>query len=151
MIIKDNADNPYAIKDDSMLVHTVDYLGPKARVVSVPLAKFIKDHLNLLPCFTNLVFKPNNVGLGERELNTWAGFNAKLVTKVDMDKVEPWLNHVRDVWADGDELIYRYIMSWIKQVATHPERPSGVALAIRGEQSTGKTMVADLFSRQCLW
>ena len=138
VVVKDNAETPFAIKNLQSLVHTVAWGGSTQE-----LPAFIKANKNLLPCFSSIVFKPNDVGLKPNELNTWPGFRAQLVQEVGMELVLPWLNHIRDVWASGDEHYYRYIMSWLHHILTHPEVPSEKALVIMGEQGAGKTITGD--------
>ena len=86
------------------------------------LHQFVERHLNTLPCFSSIVFKPNGIGLLKDEFNMWPGFQAKRVPEVDMTKVTPWLQHIRECWAAGDEGYYRYIMSWLKQVRPTPAK-----------------------------
>ena len=147
VMVKDGLAEPFTMKEAASLEHTVTYWidcgNGEQTLKTIPLQKFMEEHLNLMSCFNKVVFKPNDVALQPREFNTWGGFQAKLVTNIDMDKVNPWLGHIRDVWANGDEHTYRYIMSWFKQGFTSPETPCGVALLIRGDQGAGKTMVAD--------
>ena len=150
VMVKDNIDNPYAMKELKDLFHTVCYYVVNSKGDKVlneqRLSKFIEINLNLLPCFSNIVFKPNGVELNPWELNTWAGFRAKPVETINMEMVNPWLTHIRDVWADGNDQYYRYILSWIKHIVSHPERPSEIALIIKGAQGIGKTMVAQFLA-----
>jgi hypothetical protein len=166
VIIKDHTDNPFAVKKLNDLIHRVCYTDDdndndgeastdedsersqkKIKIKCVPIRSFVEKHLNLMPCYNRIVFKPNNIGLEPREINIWANFKANQVDQVDMTFVQPWLNHIREVWASDNDHLYRYIMSWIKQVLTHPERPSGIALIIHGKPGSGKTVVAEFLSR----
>jgi hypothetical protein len=148
IIVKEHADVPFAIKKLKDVMLSVSYYATdedsaaeehadedadeeppskpkkpkKLKILRVTFEAFVKKHINEMPCYSRVVFKPNDVGLQPNEVNTWAKFKATRVEKVDM---QPWLNHIRDVGASGNEHLYRYIMSWIKQILKHPERPSG--------------------------
>ena len=147
-VVKDNAETPFAIKTLQSLVHTVAWMSPldtkgNQHRVTQELPAFIKANMNLLPCFSSIVFKPNDVGLKPTELNTWPGFRAQLVQEVNMELVQPWLDHIREVWSSGDDHYYRYILSWLHRILTHPETPSEIALVIMGDQGAGKTLPGD--------
>ena len=151
VVVKDNTESPFAMKCLRDLLHTVSWMSPpddegKREVETQPLSCFIKKHLNSLPCFSSIVFKPNDVGLRKTELNTWPGFRANIVGVVNMDLVNPWLDHIRHVWADGNEDHYRYILSWLRHVMKHPETPSGIALVMQGAQGAGKTLPGDFLA-----
>src|SRR5210317_1642792 len=108
------------------------------------LQKFMIKHPLKFPIYNKIVFKPNNVGIKRNELNTWAGFKAQEVDDVDMDVVNFFSNHIRDVWANGNEEYYKYLMSWIAQVIKHPEKKTDVAILLQGGQGSGKTLPCDI-------
>ena len=51
--------------------------------------------------------------------------------------------HIREVWADGDENIYQYIISWIAKIVKTPWDKTMVAIVIQGVQGAGKTIICD--------
>ena len=108
------------------------------------LQQYMIDECLKFPLYTKMVFKPNDVGLGNNELNTWAGFKAQKVGDVDMDIVNVFLNHIKDVWANGNEEYYRYLLSWIAQVIKTPEKKTEVAIVLQGGQGSGKTLPNDI-------
>ena len=78
------------------------------------------------PSFT---YDPRSSSAGPT-LNLFRGFAASsspLVTNGNVI-IQPILDHIRTVWADGDEDTYAYIMSWLATIA-HGRR-TGVALLI---------------------
>lgn len=66
-----------------------------------------------------------NVGVADNELNIWTGFKAQLVDNVDMSLVNPWLDHIHQVWADGDDAIYYWMLCNADRHAQHGWRPAG--------------------------
>jgi hypothetical protein len=57
--------------------------------------------------------------------------------------------HILEVLAAGSEQYAAYITRWVANALQHPDRPSGVALVLRGRKGTGKglfcTLLTDLF------
>ena len=47
-----------------------------------------------------------------RVLNTFGGFKAKFVDKVDMGIIQPVLDHISVVWANRDTQCFQFIMNW---------------------------------------
>ena len=118
--------------------------GPVEEVKNWTLQTYMIKHPLKFPIYNKIVFKPNDVGLSKNQLNTWAGFKAQLVHNVDMGIVNVFINHIRDVWANGNQEHYKYLMSWIAQVIKHPEKKTDVAVLLQGGQGTGKTLPCDI-------
>ena len=118
--------------------------GPKEDVKYWDLQTFMIKNPLKFPIYNKIVFKPNDVGLLRNELNTWSGFKAQEVCDIDMDIVKVFTNHIRDVWANGKEEHYKYLMSWIAQIIKHPEKKTDVAILLQGGQGSGKTLPCDI-------
>jgi len=106
----------------------------------ITLQKLMIDNPLKFPLYNNLVFKPNNHKLKKNELNTWSGFIAQEVKEINMSLLQPILDHFRDVWADGDETNYKYIMSWLAQIIKTPWKKTEVCIVLQGGQGDGKTL-----------
>jgi hypothetical protein len=74
--------------------------------------------------------------------NLWRG-HAEL-PKANPDLAMPWLNHVRENLADGDDKLFEWIVSWFAWPIQFPRRRSGVSLVIRGGMGTGKTVTGKI-------
>lgn len=75
--------------------------------------------------------------------NLWRGF-----------AVEPaagdcslYLTHILDNVAQGDKLIYKYILAFMADAVQNPGRLPGVALVMRGDEGTGKGTLATEFGK----
>ena len=75
--------------------------------------------------------------------NLWQGF-----------AVEPkegdcslFLDHVRDNVCQGDEEIYRYVLSWMARAVQRPNEPGEVAIVLRGGRGVGKSLFAKEFGK----
>jgi hypothetical protein len=108
------------------------------------LQKYMIKNPLKFPIYNKIVFKPNDAGIKRNELNTWAGFKAQEVNDIDMDIVKFFTNHIRDVWANGNEAYYNYLISWLAQVIKHPEKKTDVAILLQGGQGSGKTLPCDI-------
>ena len=47
-------------------------------------------------------------------------------------------NHIHDVICSGNEEHFQYLIRWMAYGVQHPDRPIGVAIALRGEEGAGK-------------
>ena len=116
----------------------------KEKEVKCTLQDYMINEALKFPLYNKIVFKPNDVGIKRNELNTWAGFKAQEVCDIDYDLIKVFTNHIRDVWANGNEEHYKYLMSWIAQIIKHPEKKTDVAILLQGGQGSGKTLPCDI-------
>jgi hypothetical protein len=72
--------------------------------------------------------------------NLFTGFKATLLPKdqIDMDMIEPVLSHLKNVWADKDEKLFKYLLAWHADVIQNPRDKCGTSLAVFGLQGSGK-------------
>jgi hypothetical protein len=103
--------------------------------------------------YFTMQFVPRLLGNKEGIYNMFHGFNypveaAKLLT-FDMSEVQPLLDHVRLIWAQGDERVYNYILNWFAQVYQTPRQQTKVALVVRGSKGSGKGLMME-FMKQIL-
>jgi len=108
------------------------------------LQKYMIKNPLRFPLFNQIVFKPNNVGVKRNDLNIWSGFKAQEIEDVDMDIINVFTNHIKEVWADNNEEHYKYIMGWLAQVIKTPEKKTEVAILLQGGQGSGKTLPCDV-------
>jgi hypothetical protein len=82
-----------------------------------------------------VVFEPGGpTDIPNDMLNIWRGFG------VD-PKQGDWSlmrNHIHDVICSGNEEHFQYLIRWMAYGVRHPDRPIGVAIALRGEEGAGK-------------
>lgn len=85
--------------------------------------------------------------------NTFRGFKHKFIEnfKVKMDLINPILNIIREIWANGVEEHSEYVINWLAHKVQHPEKKIGVSLVVRSElQGTGKGTVFTAISKHVL-
>ena len=67
-------------------------------------------------------------------LNLWRGFGVE-------PKQGDWSlmrKHIHDVICSGNEEHFQYLIRWMAYGVQHPDRPIGVAIALRGDEGAGK-------------
>jgi hypothetical protein len=84
------------------------------------------------------VFEPGGaLAVSDDMLNMWRGFGVE-------PKQGDWSLmrvHIRDIICWGNEEHFAYLIKWMAYGVQHPDRPIGVAIALRGEEGTGKGFV----------
>ena len=70
----------------------------------------------------------------------YTGFDNDVLDECDEQMIKPYLDHIREIIADGDEKIYQYIINWLSFIIQNPDAKTGVALVITGDQGTGKNV-----------
>ncbi len=124
--------------------YTIELNGQESPPIKTDLQKYMVDNPLSFPLYNKIVFRPNNVGVKKAELNVWGGFKAQEVETIDMEIVNVFNKHVKEIWANNNEEYYKYIMSWIAQVIKTPEKKTEVAILLQGGQGTGKTLPCDI-------
>lgn len=69
--------------------------------------------------------------------NTFQGWNFEPTEKADYNLID-W--HVKYVLCDGNETDYNYLLDWIAHLLQFPNEKPGVAIVMRGEKGTGKSL-----------
>ena len=122
----------------------------KKDVEKISKKKFI-DVLNMMDksriTYHNRVFDPKEVN--PDDFNTWPGFRADLVTEedIDMNLIEPFLNHIRKVMSNCNDKVYGFVLNWLAQIVQEPWKKMGHALLFVGQEGAGKGRFLELIRR----
>ena len=75
--------------------------------------------------------------------NLWNGFNISKSMADEFDETEAQFlcDHILNIWCDGDEKKYNYVMNLFAHYIQKPHKKSGVLLALRSKQGGGKGIV----------
>ena len=65
-----------------------------------------------------------------------------------MQIVDVFTKHVKEVWANNDDIVYKYILSWLAQIIKTPYKQTGVAILLQGGQGSGKTLPCDILQER---
>jgi len=101
--------------------------------------------------YGHLVFDPSKEPLtevpsahGGKDFNLYPGLAVNPSTEGSCDL---FLTHIRDVVANGDEVIYRWVINWLASIVQLPQKLPGTALVLRGSQGAGKSFVGEVLER----
>lgn len=97
-------------------------------------------------CYNALIFQPYSpiqTPPQNNDFNLWQGFRAQVVDKVDESKISLILNHIKEVWAGGNEECYRWILSWYAHIIQKPNVKTQKCLTLVSEQGAGKNVISD--------
>ncbi|MDL2307808.1 DUF5906 domain-containing protein [Desulfovibrio sp. OttesenSCG-928-C06] len=105
----------------------------------VPIAREWLNHPDRRT-YDGIIFYPGETlpkAYGTNLFNEWRGFNIQ-----DVQGEFPLLEqHLRHIWCRDNEQHYRYLLIWLADLIQHPERKSGIALVVKGEKGTGKSII----------
>lgn len=90
--------------------------------------------------YDGIVFYPGGTLLntyGDNLFNEWRGFYVQ-GKQGEFPLLE---QHLRHIWCRDNEQHYRYLLVWLADLIQHPERKSGIALVVKGEKGTGKSII----------
>ena len=157
----------YVVKDydgvrDTFTFSMLDLKRFRALMTDINLGRYLKDVSG------RLVEKPVNAwmiydsGINKNYLmkdglrffderknifSVFGGYDFKRSDYVDTNKIELFLNHVRDVIARGDDVVYEYILNWFAFILQKPSDKTEVAIVITGKEGTGKNAFTNVLSK----
>jgi hypothetical protein len=86
---------------------------------------------------------PNNIGLRHRHLNLWLGWG----TEPAPGDCSTIVDHIERVIAGGDDRKAKFILDWCADIIQNPTRKPGVAIVLRGNEGTGKSVLGAILRR----
>ncbi len=96
-----------------------------------------------------ITFNPRVVGDVNGYFNMWSGF--KLEKKDGTDKCQGLLDHMKNIYCNGNEDHYKYLLGWLAHMIQKPWEKPGVAVILQSkEKGTGKSTLFDLFIKPLL-
>ena len=75
------------------------------------------------------------------------GYDFKELDEVKKEVIEPFLQHIKEVIANNNEEVYKYILVWIASILQKPNFKAGTALVILGNQGTGKNVFTNVICK----
>jgi len=92
--------------------------------------------------YDRIVFEPG-VQDTSPSFNWWRGWGVES----RMGDCSKFLAHVRDNICEGDENLCQWVLAWFAQIFQDPKKKPGTAIALRGRQGTGKTIVGQVIGK----
>jgi hypothetical protein len=100
-----------------------------------------------LPTYAKIVCKPKTDTVLRGELNIWEPFLADVPRDVNIEKVEPILKYMREIIADGDEALFKYLVSWLRHICKYPWKKTGKVIVLQSDkQRAGKGTFVNWFA-----
>ena len=107
--------------------------------------------------YSEIIFEPKKDTTFTNQFNVWSGYNIPFEVLnpkgqrgpkkwENWSVLTPFFNHIRLGWCENDEQFF-YVLNWMADIIQNPERKSGVALGIGGDQGTGKTGILKLIGK----
>ena len=80
--------------------------------------------------------------------NLYKGFEFDLTDDNDYSDIQAYLFHIKDVWANGDEETYEYLLNWFAHIFQKPYKRTDVAIVIPSEtEGNGKNIVMNVIRK----
>ena len=93
-----------------------------------------------------IVFNPKG-DINDDEFNIWKGFKYKQKNKGDAEKIKPFLNHIKHIWADDDETTFNYILNWFSKLLQQPWKKNNICLVLHSIEGVGKSFILDMIGK----
>jgi hypothetical protein len=87
--------------------------------------------------YDDIVFKPGQTDVGN-DYNLWRGWGVEPSREGTCNLL---LRHLRVAVCRGNEEHYEWLLDWLADLVQHPMRKPGSAVALRGPQGSGKSLV----------
>lgn len=92
--------------------------------------------------YKEILFDPGE-NCPEDVYNLWRGFNCNAV-KGSWDLLK---EHMKNNLCSGNNEHYRYLLHWMAYAVQHPDEQGHIAIVMKGEQGTGKSVFARAFGK----
>jgi len=93
-----------------------------------------------------IVMKPHEK-TSDDVYNLWTGYDYKNTKDYDIEKIQYFLDHIKNIWANGDEEIYEYLLNWISQIIQKPEKKTQTCVVLKSIEGVGKTIILELLGK----
>ena len=78
--------------------------------------------------------------------STFMGYKYNVLDNVNYEMIEMFMNFVKEIICDSNEVVYKYVMGWIANMIQHPGKKNETALILKGLQGIGKNRFTDIIS-----
>ena len=103
---------------------------------TVKLGELFED--SSIQTYSRIACKPNN-NINQYEFNIWEKFKADVKIDVDMDKLNPLFDYILDILCDNNEILFKYIISWVRHICKYPHKKTKKVLVFQSNaQQAGK-------------
>lgn len=131
----------------SFMASTVKKDGVLMKPETITLGKLFTKAMsaNKIKIFADVVFNP--IETRREYFNTWTPMVADVVREPNMERLNPLLEFLETVICNGDERLYRYLISWVRHICLFPHIRTETCLVFSSKQGTGKGSFVDFLSK----
>ena len=93
-----------------------------------------------------IVYDPSNSQ--EDVFNLWKGYRIKYEdVKTHQGECQFLLDHILNVWCDGNIDHYNYVLNWLAFKLQYPHKKIGVVIALRSQEGAGKGLIFKIIGK----
>lgn len=118
---------------------------PNGKYGKVKFSTFLQDNKHHFEMFTLSQSEPNHSKVDLNDFNVYSGILAK-EQPIEWEKLQPLLDYINEVWCNKDEAMYTWLMKYIYFMVWKPDVKLAKAIAVLGEQGTGKSFFIEFLS-----
>lgn len=111
----------------------------KSKPIITLMNEFISDYSY------QYTFNPDPNFKEDGYYNAFKGFKSKLINEIITKKLENklklLLDHIKNVWANKNEDVYKYILLWLATIIQKPHVKTGKAIVIISTEGAGKDII----------
>ena len=138
-------------RDDFEFLHRNEWIETISADGKIKTVYPAKEFLRKPPKATQvyhggLVFKPSGTVAAD-QYNLYRGM---LIEPDESGSCELFKKLIRDVWVQGDDTAYQWVLEWFMHIIAHPGAKVSTSIAIRGEYGDGKSIVTQKLMRTIL-
>jgi hypothetical protein len=122
---------------------TATITKPNGKKVTLPLAELWLSHPDRRQYLGGVVFDPSNRHSRPDVLNLWRGW----AVTPQPGKWGLMQQHVRCIICRQSETLFNYVLDWMADVVQRPAKVSEVSVVMRGDEGSGKGILARALCR----
>ncbi len=134
------------LPDKKCFYHEWDEKKAELLVKNITFGKVISNIINDVKDYNNMIFHPYTVfqksEADYKSFNTFIRYKAKLLKEEDVNVklVQPWLDHILNVFVGGNVEHYRYFMKYFQNIFKYPRTKTRKVMGFvsNGQQVGGK-------------
>lgn len=128
------------IHEKGLLYWCVDkrHKDPEPQIKKISSIALFADLTEEVNAYDNTMYRPINHGCNDQcpegILNTYPGFRAQYVEDIDMELVDPWLNHLKTVFCASSEDAFDWLMEWLHRAMARPDTVTRKVLVFKSTE-----------------
>lgn len=120
--------------------------GENAKYITLKELLYGKEFQDIVNNYSNILRKQNVCfySPSESTFSLFRGFNFPIRNDVVVNKIGLFLNHIKNIIANGNEILYKYILSWIAFIVQNPGKRTNTCLTLLGRDEISKRIFTDV-------